>query len=84
VTESAREKVMKKKMDWSSKLSLLGLLMLLLIAAGAQEHRGKEPEPAPLVARTLPQPSQALDLTVGKSLLLDSNLAMERVSVGLG
>ena len=84
MTESAREKVMKKKMDWSSKLSLLGLLMLLLIAAGAQEHRGKEPEPAPLVARTLPQPSQALDLTVGKSLLLDSNLAMERVSVGLG
>ena len=50
------------------------LLTLLFMSAGAQEHRGSIPQTAP----------QSLDLTVGKSLLLDSILPMERVSVGLG
>lgn len=63
-------------------LPLAWLLTLLLVSAGAQEHRGKEaPPPAP---RALPQTSQALDLTVGKSMLLDSLLPMQRVAVGLG
>ena len=50
------------------------LLTVLFMSAGAQEHRGSIPQTAP----------QALDLTVGKSMLLDSILPMERVSVGLG
>jgi pilus assembly protein CpaC len=62
-------------------LPVTALLALLLVAAGAQEYRGKGPvEPE---VQTTPQPNQ-LDLTVGKSLLLDSGLPMERISVGLG
>jgi len=49
------------------------LMTLLFMSAGAQERRG-----------TVPQTPQSLDLTVGKSMLLDSLLPMERVSVGLG
>lgn len=49
------------------------LLTLLFMSAGAQEHRG-----------TVPQTAQPLDLTVGKSLLVDSIHPMDRVSVGLG
>ena len=56
-------------------LPLAGLVTLLFVSAGAQENRGKESDR---------QPPKSLDLTVGKSLLLDSMLPMERVSVGLG
>jgi pilus assembly protein CpaC len=72
------------KLDWSGKLPVAWLLTLLFVTAGAQEHRGKEADLAAPVARTFPQTSQSLDLMVGKSLLLDSVLPMERVSVGLG
>jgi len=61
-------------------LPVTGLLALLLVAAGAQEYRKGPAEPE---VQTTPQPNQ-LDLTVGKSLLLDSGLPMERISVGLG
>ena len=54
------------------------------MTAGAQEHRGKEAGPRGALARAVPQTPQPLDLTVGKSMLLDSSLPMERVSVGLG
>jgi len=59
------------------------LLTLFFVSAGAQEHLGKEADLTP-VARTLPQTPQSLDLTVGKSVLLDSILPMERVAIGLG
>jgi pilus assembly protein CpaC len=62
-------------------LPAAGLLALLLVTAGAQEHR--ENGPADGEAQTMPRPNQ-LDLTVGKSLLLESRLPMERISVGLG
>jgi pilus assembly protein CpaC len=58
------------------------LLTLLFMSAGAQERIGKEAE-APAV-RTNPPTPESLDLTVGKSMLLDSIRPMERVSVGLG
>ena len=54
-------------------LPVVCLLTLLFLSAGAQEYRG-----------TVPQTSQPLDLTVGKSLLVDSIHPMDRVSVGLG
>ena len=82
---------MKMKLRWSAKpraplgvtrflagatpfaLPVACLLTLLFMSAGAQERRG-----------TVPQTPQSLDLTVGKSMLVDSILPMERVSVGLG
>jgi pilus assembly protein CpaC len=63
-------------------LPLAGLLALLFASAGAQEHRGNASD-AGQPAQTLPRTTQ-LDLAVGKSLLLNSRLPMERVSVGLG
>lgn len=60
------------------------LLTLLFMTAGAQDHRGEEPGPAASVSPGIPQTPQSLDLTVGKSMLLDSIHPMERVSVGLG
>jgi pilus assembly protein CpaC len=63
-------------------LPLAGLLALLFASAGAQEHRGNSSDAGP-PAQTLPRTTQ-LDLAVGKSLLLNSRLPMERVSVGLG
>ena len=65
-------------------LPVAGLLIALFATAGAQEHRGKETDLNTPAARTLPPTSQPLDLTVGKSMLLDSTLPMERVAVGLG
>jgi pilus assembly protein CpaC len=62
------------KLGWKAGIPVAWLLTLLFVTAGAQEHRGSIPQTAP----------QSLDLTVGKSLLLDSMLPMERVSVGLG
>ena len=86
---------MKIKLRWRRKppvlgatrrvplaLPLAGLLALLFASAGAQEHRGNESDPVP-PAQTFPRTTQ-LDLAVGKSLLLNSRLPMERVSVGLG
>ena len=75
---------MKTKLDWSRKLPVAWLLTLLFVIAGAQEHRGKETDPATPPARPFPQTSQLLDLTVGKAMLVDSILPMERVAVGLG
>jgi pilus assembly protein CpaC len=65
-------------------LPVAGLLIALFASAGAQEHRGKETDVNTPLARTLPQTSRLLDLTVGKSMLLDSALPMERVAIGLG
>jgi pilus assembly protein CpaC len=59
------------------------LLAVLFMSAGAQERAGREADAAP-APRAVPQKSESLDLTVGKSLLLDSLHPMERVSVGLG
>ena len=90
---------MKVKLRWSVKrfrnslktaraapfaLSIAGLLIALFVTAGAQEHHGSEADLNTPTARALPHASQSLDLTVGKSILLDSTLPMERVSVGLG
>jgi pilus assembly protein CpaC len=73
------------KLGWRAGIPVAWLLTLLFVTAGAQEHSGKEPDPAAPAVRTIPQTApQSLDLTVGKSLLLDSILPMERVSVGLG
>jgi pilus assembly protein CpaC len=63
-------------------LPVASLLALLFATAGAQEFRIKPVDPAPL-PQTFPEAS-TLDLTVGKSLLLDTTLPMQRVSVGLG
>jgi pilus assembly protein CpaC len=60
------------------------LMTVLFVTAGAQEYRGKQADPTTLVARVSPPTRESLDLTVGKSLLLDSALPMERISVGLG
>jgi pilus assembly protein CpaC len=65
-------------------LPMAGLLTVLFVTAGAQEHSGKEAEPAAPAAPAFRQTSQSLELTVGKSILLDSMSPMERVAVGLG
>jgi pilus assembly protein CpaC len=84
---------MNKKMAWSMAPPVVYLLALMFASAGAQEHRGQESEPsAPPVAPERPVPApraiavapESLALTVGKSMLLDSAVPMERVSVGLG
>jgi pilus assembly protein CpaC len=76
---------MKMKLDWKAGIPVAWLLTLLFVTAGAQEHRGREADPVAPAARTIPQTApQPVDLTVGKSLLLDSILPMERVSIGLG
>ena len=81
---------MKMRLRWSTKaqsylcvarflgsalpfaLPVVGLTLLFL-SAGAQDRGGR-----------IAQSPQALNLTVGKSLLVDSIHPMERVSVGLG
>ena len=63
-------------------LPIACLLGLLFASAGAQEYRGKQSQPGVDTENATP-PAQ-VNLTVGKSLLLDSRLPMERVSVGLG
>jgi pilus assembly protein CpaC len=65
-------------------LPLACLLSLLFMSAGAQEPIGQEPAAAAAAVRAAEQVPQSVDLTVGKSLLLDSIHPMERVSVGLG
>jgi pilus assembly protein CpaC len=76
---------MKRKLGWGAGIPVAWLLTLLFVTAGAQEHRGQETDPAAPAVRTVPQTApQSLDLTVGKSMLLDSIHPMERVSVGLG
>jgi pilus assembly protein CpaC len=60
------------------------LLTLLFVSAGAQERNEKEADAAASAVRPARQAPQPLDLTVGKSMLLDSLHPMERVSVGLG
>jgi len=82
----------KTKLVWSAQTFAAGLLIVLLLQAAPQEPQTQEPAPvrraapeaATLAARVYPQASQALDITVGKSMLLDSMLPMDRVSVGLG
>jgi pilus assembly protein CpaC len=56
------------------------LLTLLFMSAGAQDYRVKTSDPGTLLVKT----PRLLDLIVGKSLLVDSDFPMERVSVGLG
>jgi len=77
----------KAKLGWSAMV-LVWLLTVLFMTAGAQEQtqarRREETDSVGRVARTAQQAPKLLDLTVGKSLLLDSLLPMERVSVGLG
>jgi len=82
---------MRNKIGWSVALPLVCSLTLIFVTAGAQEHSGKEPDPVVLppertapVARSAPQVPDSLTLTVGKSMLLDSPLPMDRVSIGLG
>jgi pilus assembly protein CpaC len=82
---------MRNKLGWSVALPVACSLTLIFVTAGAQEHQGKEPEPVVLssartaaVAQSVPQVTDSLTLTVGKSMLLDSPLPMDRVSVGLG
>lgn len=65
-------------------LPVAWLLTLLFVTAGAQEHPVREADLTTRANGALPRASQSLDLTVGKSVLLDSILPMERVSVGLG
>ena len=73
------------QLGWRAGIPVAWLLTLLFVTAGAQEHIGKETEPAAPAVQTIPQTApQPLDLTVGKSMLLDSIHPMERVSVGLG
>lgn len=76
---------MRMQLGWRAGIPVAWLLTLLFVTAGAQEHIGKETEPAAPAVQTIPQTApQPLDLTVGKSMLLDSIHPMERVSVGLG
>ncbi len=82
---------MKNKFVWSAQILAAALLIVFLVKAGPQERQTQAQErhtgagETRLVARANPQQaSEALDLTVGKSVLLDSMLPMERVSVGLG
>src|SRR6185295_7244139 len=86
-----RRRTMRNKIGWSVTLPVVCSLTLIFVTAGAQEHQGKEPERVVLpsehtapVARSVPQAPESLALTVGKSMLLDSALPMNRVSVGLG
>jgi pilus assembly protein CpaC len=65
-------------------LPVAWLLTLLFVTAGAQEYRGKDTDQSTLAARISEKSPQLIDVTVGKSILLDSALPMERVSVGLG
>ncbi len=65
-------------------LPVAWLLTLLFTTVGAQEHHGKETALAAPPNRAVTRTPQALNLIVGKSMLLDSRLPMERVSVGLG
>ncbi len=65
-------------------LPVAWLLTLFFVTAGAQEHHGKEAAPAAPPTRAVARTPEALNLIVGKSMLLDSRLPMERVSVGLG
>ncbi|HYV64544.1 MAG TPA: pilus assembly protein N-terminal domain-containing protein [Bryobacteraceae bacterium] len=65
-------------------LPVAWLLTLLFVTAGAQEHHGRGADLETPAAPSFPRASQSLDMTVGKSLLLDSVLPMERVSIGLG
>jgi pilus assembly protein CpaC len=81
----------RNKIGWSVLLPVAYMLTLIFATAGAQEHRGKEPQPialeperAPSEAPIAPQVMESINLTVGKSMLLDSVLPMQRVSVGLG
>jgi pilus assembly protein CpaC len=60
------------------------LFVALFVTAGAQEHHGSEADLNTPAARSFPHTAQSLDLTVGKSILVDSILPMERVSIGLG
>jgi len=82
---------MRHKISWGATLPVAGLLTLIFATAGAQERRAKEPEPVALASERatsviprVPQAAESLALTVGKSMLLDSTLPMNRVSVGLG
>jgi len=82
---------MRNKIGWGATLPVAGLLTLIFATAGAQERRAKEPEPVALASERatsviprVPQAAESLALTVGKSMLLDSTLPMNRVSVGLG
>ncbi len=81
---------MKTKIVWSAQVFGAGLLIVLLLKAGPQERQSQPQErrtgagETKLLARAYPQKSEALDLTVGKSMLLDSMFPMERVSIGLG
>jgi pilus assembly protein CpaC len=80
----------KTKIVWGAQVFGAGLLIVLLLKASPQERPTQPQErrtgagETKLVARAYPQTSEALDLTVGKSMLLDSMLPMQRVSIGLG
>ena len=65
-------------------LPVAWLLTVFFLTAGAQERHVKEASSPEADNRIVPPIPQSLDLTVGKSMLLDSILPMERVSVGLG
>ncbi|HYL38408.1 MAG TPA: pilus assembly protein N-terminal domain-containing protein [Bryobacteraceae bacterium] len=62
------------------------LLALFFAAAGAQERPAAQPEAAPPALPSAPiQPApRSMTVTVGKSVLIDSPLPMQRVAVGLG
>ena len=75
---------MRTKLLCSAILPAAYLLILIFASAGAQDRRGNETAAVAPAIRTVPQKGDSLELTVGKSLLLDSTQPMERVSVGLG